>query len=44
MQKNISTDVHLGNIVTPFESIEQSSLIDKTASDFDNAKTKVSKI
>ena len=43
MQKNIDNEVHLGNSVTPFESMGKSSAINKTASDFDNVSQKVKK-
>ena len=41
MQREINNEVHLGQTVTPFESIGKSSAIDKTASDFDSTNQKV---
>ena len=43
MQKDIDNEVHLGNLVIPFESVGKSSAFNKTASDFDNATQKVKK-
>ena len=44
MQPEISNDVKIGSLVTPFQSVGKSPAIDKTASDLDNAKLKVKKI
>ena len=44
MQRQINDNIHLGQTVTPFESLRKSSAIDRTASDFDNANQKVKKI
>ena len=38
MQREINNEVHLGQTVTPFESISKSSAIDKIALDFDSPK------
>ena len=38
MQREINNEVHLGQMVTPFESISKSSAIDKIALDFDSPK------
>ena len=44
MQRKITDDVKIGDSVTPFQSVEKSPAVDKTASDFDNAKLKVKKV
>ena len=44
MQKDIVDDVHIGESVTPFQSTSKSTMVDKTASDFDNANLKVKKV
>ena len=44
MQKDIGDDVHIGQAVTPFQSMGKSAAVDKAVSDFDNAKLKVKKI
>ena len=44
MQQQITNNIHLWQTVNPFESIGESSTIDRTASDFDNASQKVKKI
>ena len=43
MQKDIGDDRHIGQSVTPFQSVGKSAAIDKTASDFDNANLKKKK-
>ena len=35
MQREISDDVKIGTLVTPFQSIWKSPAVDKTASDFE---------
>ena len=40
MQQEISNDVKIGSLVTPFQSIGKFPAIDKTASDFDKANLK----
>ena len=44
MQREISDDVKIGASVTLFQSIGKAPVIDKNASDFDNANLKVKKI
>ena len=44
MQRRISHNIHLGKTLSPFESIEDSKAIDRTASNFINAEQKVEKI
>ena len=44
MQREISDKVFLGNNVSPFEDAGRSSAIDRTASNYNNAKEKVQKI
>ena len=44
MQKKISNKVFLGNTVSPFEDAGRSSAIDRTASNYNDAKEKVQKI
>lgn len=44
MQKDIGDDVHSGQLVTSFQSVDKSAAVDKTTSDFDNANIKVKKI
>ena len=44
MQKDIGDDAHIGQSVTPFQSVDKSVAVDKTASGFDNANLKVKKI
>ena len=41
MQKDIGDDVHSGQLVTSFQSVDKSAAVDKTTSDFDNANIKV---
>ena len=43
MQKDIGDDVHIGQSVTPFQSVGKPAAINKTTSDFDNANLKVEK-
>ena len=44
MQREIADKVFLGNTVSPFEDIGRSSAIDRTASNYNDAKEKVQKI
>ena len=44
MQWEISNDVKMGSLVTPFQNVGKSPPVDKTASDFDNTNLKVKKI
>ena len=44
MKWEISNDVKIGSSVLPFQSVGKSPAVDKTASDFDNAKLEVKKI
>ena len=44
MQRKISGDVKIGSLVTPFQNVGKFPAVDKTASDFDNAKLKAKKI
>ena len=44
MQREISDKVFLGNTVSPFEDAGRSSAIDRTASNYNDAKEKVQKI
>ena len=44
MQREISNDLKIGSLVTPFQSVRKSPVVDKTASDFDNANLKAKKI
>ena len=43
MQRKIGTDINLGKTVSPFDSIDSSSAIDRVASNFVNASEKVNK-
>ena len=43
MQHQITNNIHLGQTVTPFDSVGGSSAIDRIASDFDYATQKVNK-
>ena len=44
MQKDIADDIHIGQSITPFQSVGKSAAFDKIASAFDNANLKVKKI
>ena len=44
MQREIGHEVHIGDLVTPLKSVGKLDAFDKTASDFDNASLKVTKI
>ena len=44
MQWEISDDVKIGSLVTPFQSVGKFPVVDKTVSEFDNANSKVKKI
>ena len=44
MQWEISDDVKIGSLVTPFQGVGKSPAVDKTVSDFDNTNLKVKKI
>ena len=44
MQREISNEVFLANTVSPFENIGRSSAIDRTASNYNDAKEKAQKI
>ena len=44
MQREISDKVFLGNTVSPLDDIGRSSAIDRTASNYNDAKEKVKKI
>ena len=44
MQWNLNNKVHLGQTVTPFESISKLFAINKTVSDIDSANKKVGKM
>ena len=44
MQQEISNDVKIEILVSPFQSVGKSPAVDKIASDFDNANLKVKKI
>ena len=44
MQQKISGNVKIRSSVTPFQSVEKSPAVDKTASYFHNANLKVKKI
>ena len=44
MQREIGTQVDIGENVSAFESVGHVPSIDKTASDFDKADTKVKKL
>ena len=44
MQREISVKVFLGNTVSPFNDVGTSSTIDRTASNYDDARGKVRKI
>ena len=44
MQREISNRIFLGQTVSPFDDIENSSAIDRTASNYNDAKDKVKKI
>ena len=43
MQREIGDEIHFGAIVSPFDSVGGSSAIDKTASNYNDAKEKVKK-
>ena len=43
MQREISNKVFLGNTVSPLDDIGRSSAIDRTASNYNDAKEKVKK-
>ena len=43
MQREISNRIFLGQTVSPFDDIENSSAIDRTASNYNDAKDKVKK-
>ena len=43
MQRKTGTEINLGKIVSPFDSISSSSAIDRTASNFLNVGEKVQK-
>ena len=44
MQREIGDEIHLGATVSPFDSVGGSSVIDRTASNHNDAKEKVKKI
>ena len=44
MQREISDRIFLGQTVSPFDDIENSSAIDRTASNYTDAKEKVRKM
>lgn len=44
MERGMGEKIHLGEIVTPFDSIGESKAIDRTVSYFDSANEKVQKI
>ena len=44
MQRKIDENVHLGQTVSPFDSIGKSTAIDRTVLDFYNANKKIKKI
>ena len=44
MQRKIGTEVEIGNTVSPFDSIDKSSVIDRSASNYTNTGEKVQKI
>ena len=44
MQRNISDKVFLGQNVSPFDNAGESDAIDRTASNYNDAKEKVQKI
>ena len=44
LQREISNKVFLGNTVSPFEDAGGFSAIDRTASNYNNAKEKIQKI
>ena len=44
MQREIGHEVHIGDLITPLKSVGKLDAFDKTASDFDNASLKVTKI
>ena len=44
MQRNISNKVFLGQNVSPFDNVRESDAIDRTASNYNDAKEKVQKI
>ena len=41
MQRNISDKVFLGQNVSPFDNVKESDAIDRTASNYNDAKEKV---
>ena len=43
MQREISNKVFLGNIVSPYDDAVRSSTIDRTASNYNDAKEKIQK-
>ena len=43
MQREISNNVKIGNLVTPFQNVEKSPTFNNSSSDFDNANLKVKK-
>ena len=43
MQGEISNNVKIGNLVTPFQNVEKSPTFNNSSSDFDNANLKVKK-
>ena len=44
MQREIGDEIRLGSTVSPFDNIELSSAIDRTASNYVDAKNKVKKV
>ena len=44
MQKEIGDEIHLGATVSPFKNVGGSSAIDRTASDYNDAKEKAKRI
>ena len=44
MQRNISNKVFLGQNVSPFDNAGESDAIDRTASNYNDAKEKVQKV
>ena len=43
MQREIGDEIHLGATVSPFDNVGGSSAIDRTASNYNDAKEKVKK-
>ena len=41
MQREISNNEKIGNLVTPFQNVEKSPTFNNSSSDFDNANLKV---